>query len=148
MLALAGVVWMLLVQVLGGSTTLVHAHGSEGGHVHLVATEVRASEHDEWHRRAHGAEANGEDAAKLEDDAPHIGERAPELLLQFPSAPQIAQDDSGAEGAVALRFARVALSTPWTESSARRVTSKVPESRARSPVRRLPPENLNLSLRI
>ena len=85
-LALVCALWVVLLQALGGTTALVHSHGGAEGHVHFVASEVRESDHGEWHRRAHGAdEHEHEDGAELIDGAL-------EFLLEFPDAPQVARD--------------------------------------------------------
>ncbi|MFM7296727.1 MAG: hypothetical protein ACKO4Q_05835 [Planctomycetota bacterium] len=90
-LAVAWVLWVVLAQALGGTTALVHAHDGAAGHLHFVASQVRETDHAEWHRRAHGVEA-GERAAE-----PELAEGALELLLEFPAAPQIARGESHGE---------------------------------------------------
>ena len=90
-LAVAWALWVVLVQALGGTTALVHAHDGADGHLHFVASHVRETDHAEWHRRAHGA-GEGERGA-----GPEFSEGALELLLEFPAAPQIARGDSRGE---------------------------------------------------
>jgi len=90
-LALAWALWVVLVQALGGTAALVHAHGGAGEHLHFVASQVRDMDHAEWHRRAHAVEDSERDTEK------ELSDGALELLLEFPMAPQLGRGDRDGE---------------------------------------------------
>ena len=86
LLATAWAIWVVLVQALGGTTALVHSHEGSDGHVHFVASQVRETDHGEWHRRAHG------DDGHEHGGAVDLADGSLELLLEFPDAPQVGHD--------------------------------------------------------
>ncbi|MBM3990307.1 MAG: hypothetical protein FJ298_04785 [Planctomycetes bacterium] len=90
-LALAWALWVVLVQALGGTAALVHAHGGAGEHLHLVASQVRDMDHAEWHRRAHAVEDSERDTEQ------ELSDGALELLLEFPIAPQLGRGERGGD---------------------------------------------------
>jgi hypothetical protein len=92
LLAFALLPVMLLGAVLGGTRAWLHAHGSQGGHLHLLAEPIAEHHpdalrdcHAAQHRNTHddGGDARHEDDAHHPDDMP-----APAgLLIDLPHVP-------------------------------------------------------------
>jgi hypothetical protein len=141
-LALLWTAWMLVVQVLGGNTALLHAHDGLGGHLHLVASEVSGVEHEDWHRRAHGSEG------ELPDGSAGLSSGDSDLLLRFPSAPQLVGSEERSQTHAPRELAKIAMLTPCCDVLVGPASAVSPEPRARSLVLVRPRESFVLALRI
>jgi len=118
---------LLLGPVLSGAALLLHAHGEEGEHLHLVSAEGRV-EHDSHgthaelqhvaeHRRAeldHGD--HGSDSPRIPEEPRHEGSH---LLIVFPGTLQLVSVGSATLLRSAQPVAFVLAPAPLIESTRR-----------------------------
>jgi hypothetical protein len=72
---------LLLALTFGGRAALVHTHGDEAGHVHLLITAVEES-HEHLSEASHRAHHDDEEPAPAEDTRAGTGG----FLVQFPAS--------------------------------------------------------------
>jgi hypothetical protein len=96
---------LLFVQLLGGRAALLHAHGTAGWHVHVLAAHHEHHAHelsDAWHRAQHATDEHASDEhAPSPAEEPTVELRG--VLVQVPASIGIAPDGGHMPGQSTIR---------------------------------------------